>query len=326
MSRDLHFMKLNPDSWMMSETVAGLDPLAELALFRLILIVWKKGSVPADAQMCLRLIGRPLPLEAVENALKTFIPCENEPERLTHLRTQSDRDEAMDALRKNQKFGALGGKKSAETRLTAKTSKTRTPARSTPAQPPLDHPLTHPQATLKTPSTKEKEKEKEKENNTPLTPKGGEGGETDSGKTISGEQLSTDEQIALSRKNYALREAKGLREEFLQSEAFLAGWVGWIEHLRAKAGGKNPPFTTVDAHKRQLNAYGLADALRAMDEAIRRGYAFPADPAKLAPAAAAAPLLDAAGLVTDADAYDFEPSLPPPEPAPRRASRPADAA
>lgn len=93
------------------------------------------------------------------------------------------------------------------------------------------------------------------------------------------------------RKKYALNEARGLKH--LHDEHFVSLWVEWVAHLKAKSGGKNPTFATIQRHKEALNDLSTENAKWALDEALRRGLPFPADatrrPAQISQAPAAIP-------------------------------------
>ena len=113
--------------------------------------------------------------------------------------------------------------------------------------------------------------------NTPLPPDC----ETPASTEDEGEGLSQEDAETRHHREYCRKEAKGLPQAFLDDQAFRDAWCDWLAHLQARHHkGLRPPFTTIDRHKRQIAHLGVTDAVWALEEAMRRNLAFPADPAK----------------------------------------------
>lgn len=232
----------------------------EKGIYRELLdIQWDEQGIPEDLSECLRLV-RGAKRKSVERVRDLFFV----------------KHPSHDGLLINERLHAMRMKTegSVETKVNAgKLSGEARRSRSTKAERMFAEKGTDVRGSLnENATTHARENQKLELDNTPLPPKG------EAAAPQEGGGLTPEQEYI---RDYALRESKGLRHlEEPEHPGMFQGWCEWIEHLKAKAGGKNPPFTTTDRHKRELSAMSGDDALWAIEEAIRRGLPFPADPSK----------------------------------------------
>lgn len=291
-TQPLNWYKWHPKDFMTSNKVLALT-WEERGIYRWLLdCQWVEGGIPADLSRCLRMLGNGAKKKALEHVVSTFfVPHPTLPGLLVNNRLHGITSETEDIREKRRHAVA-----ERERRRTA------TPSHDTPAP---HHVMATCSDTHGRERGRERREEKSREENTPLPPEGEKG------------ECAGDTEEAFFRR-FALGESKGLRPEFLAAPEFVAAWVEWVRHLKAKNRGFNPAFTTLNSHKQTLNAHSLDAAIFAMREAIERQMSKPADPsfrpappaADADPAAANADSARAA-LAESSPAAPHVPVLPP---------------
>ena len=100
-----------PSDYTSSQRVRLLTLEEEGAYINLLCSCWLHGSIPADAEMAARLIGKGASTTLATTVLTMFIPS-SEPGRMVHERLEAERNKQADWRAKS----SAGGKKSAENR------------------------------------------------------------------------------------------------------------------------------------------------------------------------------------------------------------------
>lgn len=277
MSAEIDWIKLH-FSWANSERVALMSCLGELALLRLIMACARSGSVPADPDACLSLIGkRDMKKSAVIEALKEFTPHPELPGRMIHARTIRDRTATLAKVEDIKRKKSEAGKRSAENRTKPQTD---APAPTTPVQHPFNTRSTPVETRIQQNPTGEERK-----------------GEDRIGMERSGVEWSITYSLSARGEravasfspdnlDWLRRELAALPPEW--ATVLRDAWVEWLAHLIEREQRKypakdiilcRPPTSTLDAHRRTLSAVpGDHDRAAWLETAIAARLGRPCEP------------------------------------------------
>jgi hypothetical protein len=163
------------DAVLESERVDAMTLEEEGAYRRAIDKAWKKGSLPADAEICARVIGKNCPTEVAQTVLNMLVPSPTQPGRMISERLEEIRKEQEAKYKTRSKGGRAAAEKRAKNAQENSAELTpdlrSTDAQVTPSSRTTDAPLSD-AAAKRREEKREEEKEEKKERKIPNSPPG----------------------------------------------------------------------------------------------------------------------------------------------------------